>query len=193
MAGGQRDCRAEAALKCSARSPGGICRGRGQPLGHLSTRQKHCVSDILSTGFYRSSSNRLRRPDPNLGFHCVNRIFAGLARRGDPFSQPSGSSAFLADALVSPEFEPKGADGIAPALLPPARFSWSTILLPHALVLASACVHQRCAQTGDWNPRCAHQTSGMRRITVENLRLDPFPLESFSRLPKSCLLARLDS
>jgi hypothetical protein len=30
-------------------------------------------------------------------------------------------------------------------------------------------------QTGDWNPNCAHQTSGMRRITVVNLRLDPFP------------------
>jgi hypothetical protein len=54
----------------------------------------------FSTGFYCSSTNRLRRPDPNLGFHCVNRIFAGLARRGDPFSQPSGSSAFSADVLA---------------------------------------------------------------------------------------------
>ena len=54
----------------------------------------------FSTGFHRSSANRLHKSDPNLGFHCVNRIFAGLARRGDPFSQPSGSSAFLADALA---------------------------------------------------------------------------------------------
>ena len=52
----------------------------------------------FSTGFHCSSANRLHKSDPNLGFHCVNRIFAGLARRGDPFSQPSGSSAFLADA-----------------------------------------------------------------------------------------------
>jgi hypothetical protein len=99
----------------------------------------------FSTGFYRSSSNRLRRPDPNLGFHCVNRIFAGLARRGDPFSQPSGSSAFAADVLAEPHFEPKGADGTSPARLLPARFSWSAVLLPHAPVLASVCVHQRCA------------------------------------------------
>jgi hypothetical protein len=54
----------------------------------------------FSTGFHCSSANRLHKSDPNLGFHCVNRIFAGLARRGDPFSQPSGSSAFLADALA---------------------------------------------------------------------------------------------
>jgi hypothetical protein len=53
----------------------------------------------------------------------VNRILAGLARRGDPFSQPSGSSAFWAYVLAEPHFEPKGADGTSPALLPPARAS----------------------------------------------------------------------
>jgi hypothetical protein len=33
-------------------------------------------------------------------------------------------------------------------------------------------------KTGDWNPSCANQTSGMRRITVANLQFDfrtPFP------------------
>ena len=103
------------------------------------------VRYYFSTGFHCSSANRLHKSDPNLGFHCVNRIFAGLARRGDPFSQPSGSSAFWADVLAEPHFEPKGAGGTSPARLPPARFSWSTVLLPHVSVLASVCVHQRCA------------------------------------------------
>jgi hypothetical protein len=58
----------------------------------------------------------------------------GRAQRGDPFSQPSGSSACWADVLTASTFEPKGADQIAPALLPPARFSWSGMLLPDALV-----------------------------------------------------------
>lgn len=40
-----------------------------------------------------------------------------------------------------------------PSPLPPARFSWSTVLLPHALVLASACGH----------PRGAHPAQGGTR------------------------------
>src|SRR5438874_1039530 len=30
-------------------------------------------------------------------------------------------------------------------MLPPARFSWSTVLLPHVRVLTSLCVHRLCA------------------------------------------------
>jgi hypothetical protein len=67
-------------------------------------------------------------------------------RRGDPFSHPSGSSAWGADVLAEPYFEPKGAgrDCSRPRL-PPARFSWSAVLLPQAPALASACVHRPCA------------------------------------------------
>jgi len=35
--------------------------------------------------------------------------------------------------------------GLLQTWLPPARFSWSTVLLPHAPVFASAYVHQLCA------------------------------------------------
>jgi len=126
--------------------PGRYLQGKGSAIRALVNPAKTLrVRYSFSTGFYRSPANGLRKPDPNLGFHCVNRIFAGLARRGDPFSQPSGSSAFWADVLAEPHFEPKGAGGTSPARLPPARFSWSTVLLPHASVLASVCVHQRCA------------------------------------------------
>jgi hypothetical protein len=38
-------------------------------------------------------------------------------------------------------------------------------------------------QTGDWNWSCAHQTSGMRRITVANLRLTPFQSPARPPLP----------
>ena len=41
----------------------------------------------------------------------------GLSHRGDPFSQPHGSSAFSADAVAGLNFEPKGADRIAPTRL----------------------------------------------------------------------------
>ena len=42
----------------------------------------------------------------------------GPAHRGDPFSQPYGSSAFSADALAGLNFEPKGAERMAPAPAP---------------------------------------------------------------------------
>ena len=147
-------------------------RGNGSAIrAFVNSAKTLRVRYSFSTGFYHSSPNRLRRPDPNLGFHCVNRIFAGLARRGDPFSQPSGSSAFWADVLAAPHFEPKGADGTSPARLPPARFSWSAVLLPHAPVLASVCVHQRCAHPA---------TGGTRKCSVPG-RVHSVPKSSGSR------------
>jgi len=97
----------------------------------------------------------------------LNRIFVGWAQRGDPFSQPSGSSAFLADALAGLiRTERSGPDVSCPA--PSGSFSWSTVLLPHVLVLASACVHQLCAHPA---------TGGTRKLSV------PGRVHS---IPKSC-------
>src|SRR5271166_4923769 len=80
-----------------------------------------------------------------------------LPQRGDPFSHPSGSSASLADVLVGPLSTRKEPAGLLRSELPPARFSWSTVLLPHAPILASACVH----------PLCAHPaTGGSRKRSV---------------------------
>jgi hypothetical protein len=59
-----------------------------------------------------------RRPagtDPSLRFRSLNRTFVGWAQRGDPFSQPSGSSALRADVLAESNFEPKGVDRMNPA------------------------------------------------------------------------------
>src|SRR5207302_1903063 len=58
--------------------------------------------------------------------------------------------------------------GLLLPLLPPARFSWSTVLLPHALILASACVHQLGAHPA---------TGGTRKLSA------PGPVHS---IPKSC-------
>src|SRR4051794_38001751 len=63
--------------------------------------------------------------------------------------------------------------------LPPARFCWSTLPLPRALALASACVH----------PRCAHPTSGgTRKLSVPG-RVHSVPESCGSqaalRLPRS--------
>ena len=122
------------------------------------TEKKRCPSDFFSNRSLPQLFRRSLPADPNLRFRRLNRNTGrACARRGDPFSQPSGSSAFWADVLADPHFEPKGADRTSPALLPPARFFWSTILLPHALVLASACVHQLCAHPA---------TGGTRKLSV---------------------------
>jgi hypothetical protein len=58
---------------------------KGPPIRALVNSAKTLrVRYSFSTGFYHSSANRLYKSDPNLGFHCVNRIFAGLAWLGDP-------------------------------------------------------------------------------------------------------------
>jgi hypothetical protein len=43
---------------------------------------------------------------------------------------------------LNPISNRKERTGLLQPWLPPARFSWSTVLLPHALILASACGHQ---------------------------------------------------
>jgi hypothetical protein len=142
--------------------------GRGRPLGHLSNGKNHCrpiVSNRSLPQLFKLSSPA----NPNLRFHRLNRNTGrGLAPRGDPFSQPSGSSAGWADVWLNPISNRKERTGFAPALLPPARFSWSTILLPHAPVLASACVHQLGAHPA---------TGGTRKLSV------PGRVHS---MPKSC-------
>src|SRR5437016_4099583 len=118
----------------------------GQPaIRALIKRKKTLLSVFFETGFCRNPSTNVRTLTRACVFVFLNRTFVGWSHRDDPFSQPSGSSAFWAYVLAESNFEPKGADRTSPALLPPARFSWSTVLLPHGLVLASACVHQPCA------------------------------------------------
>ena len=65
-----------------------------QPLGHLSNRKKRCRPILLN----RSLPQLFRRAlpaDTNLRYRRLNRNTGQtFTRRGDPFSQPSGSSAF---------------------------------------------------------------------------------------------------
>jgi len=107
----------------------------GSAIRALIKRKKHYCPIFFETGFRRNPSTPVRTLTRACVFVFLNRTFVGCAHRDDPFSQPSGSSAFWADVLAESNFEPKGADRTSPALLPPARFSWSTVLLPHALVL----------------------------------------------------------
>ena len=80
-------------------------------------------------------------------------VFVGLDSVSAPVSHCSTeairSVTHLVLALANEDwhlkFEPKGADRTSPARLPPARFSWSAVLLPQAPALASACVHRPCA------------------------------------------------
>jgi hypothetical protein len=66
----------------------------GQPLGHLSNRKKRC-RPILLNRLLPQLFRRTLPADTNLRFRRLNRNTGqALARRGDPFSQPSGSSAF---------------------------------------------------------------------------------------------------
>src|SRR5437879_5433878 len=69
---------------------------------------------------------------------------------------------------LNPISNRKERTGLLLPLLPPARFSWSTVLLPHALILASACVHQLGAHPA---------TGGTRKLSV------PGRVHS---IPKSC-------
>jgi hypothetical protein len=86
--------------------------------------------------------------DLSLGLRRLNRTLVGPAHRGDPSSQPYSSSPFWADALAGLNFEPEGADRIAPALAP----SGSVFLVNRAITtrvgLANARVHRAC------RPRC---------------------------------------
>src|ERR1035441_458078 len=69
-------------------------RERGQPLGHLSNRKKRCRPILLNRSLPRLFRRALPA-DTNLRFRRLNRNTGqAFARRGDPFSQPSGSSAF---------------------------------------------------------------------------------------------------
>jgi hypothetical protein len=55
------------------------------------------------------------------------------------------------------QFRTERSSGMVPALAPSGSVSWSTVLLPHAPILASACVHQFCA-----HPACG----GTRKLSV---------------------------
>jgi hypothetical protein len=60
----------------------------------LIKRKRALLSDFFRTGFCRSSLDALCQPTRACVFVSLNRnTDRALARRGDPFSQPSGSSA----------------------------------------------------------------------------------------------------
>ena len=70
--------------------------------------------------------------------------------------------------------------GQPPTLLPPARFFWSTVLLPRALALASARVHQLGAHPA---------TGGTRKLSAAGVQLYAIPnLQSAEMSP--CASAR---
>ena len=118
----------------------------GSAIRALIKRKKALSPDFLQPVFYRNFSNALRIPIRACVFVSKNRSCASsLARRGDPFSQPSGSSNVLSRCLPGPTFEPKGADRNSPALLPPARFSWSTASITTRVSLGKRARHQLCA------------------------------------------------
>jgi hypothetical protein len=97
-----------------------------------------------------------------------------LTHRGDPFSQPSGSSAFWADALAGLNLEPKGADRIAPALAPSgsvfllnrsitARVDFGKRARPPAL---------RPSHLGRMGVRLRRAVEGLRNATLHQTSFD---------------------
>ncbi len=102
---------------------------RCHPLGP-DQEKKRCTSRFfyLRFRFLATASNCSARPDPNLRFRFFDSVSAwpAMARRGDTFSHPSGSSAWLRPiALTSISNRKERAGNDSGSRLPPARFSWS--------------------------------------------------------------------
>jgi len=111
---------------------------RGRKWGHPFRRALINRKNVVRRGFFSfasGSANGLKPScwlDPNLRFRRLNRNTGrASARRGDSFSQPAGSSARRAGALPALISNRKERTGSLRPGLPPARFSWSTIQLPH--------------------------------------------------------------
>jgi hypothetical protein len=117
--------------------------GRGQPLGPRSSGKKH-YHPIFFNRFFAATLRTLCgcRCEPGFSFSKNRSLRELRARRGNPFSQPSGSSNILSRCLPCPTFEPKGADRNSPALLPPARFCWSTVSITTRVSLGKRARHQ---------------------------------------------------
>jgi len=82
----------------------------GRPLGHWSTEKTMSVP-VFSSGCPAAQSPILWT-DPNLRFRLFRfRICVGgaLPAERDPFSHPSGSSAWMKPMFLNLNFEPKGA------------------------------------------------------------------------------------
>ena len=100
--------------------------------------------------------------------------------RNSEFPHASASPLLFFQAHTFANFEPKGPNRTSPALLPPARFFWSTVLLPRALALASARVHQLGAHPA---------TGGTRKLSAAGVQLYAIPnLQSAEMSP--CASAR---
>jgi hypothetical protein len=91
---------------------------QGSAIRALIKRKKTLLSDY-SNRFFTVALGTLHTHRSEPAFSSLNRTPArASARRGDPFSQPYGSSACRAGEGVGPYFEPKGADRSVPAPAP---------------------------------------------------------------------------
>jgi hypothetical protein len=87
----------------------------------LVKREKTLLSDLnQNRQFHRNWALTVRLIRACV-FVCLNRTFVSLSPRGDPFSQPSGSSARIA-LMLCPLSNRKKPAGLLQVWLLPARF-----------------------------------------------------------------------
>jgi hypothetical protein len=76
----------------------------GSAIRALIKRKKRCLSDFFNR-LFAATLPTVFASDANLRFRLLIRTPSrAVARRGDPFSQPSGSSAFVADVRSARRF-----------------------------------------------------------------------------------------
>jgi len=92
--------------------------------------KKRRPAGFFSKPFLRATGHTLRGTDSSLRFRSVNRTGVGIAAATIRSVSHMGLASFLVAASTGQNYEPKGA--WQKPWLPPVRFSWSTVLLPHA-------------------------------------------------------------
>ena len=119
----------------------------GSPIRALVNRKNVVPSGFLFRFAPRRKLRLQSRLDPAFSFHLIpHPPRRAIARRGDPFSHPSGSSA-VEPVLPDPHFGPKGAGrDRSGSRLPPARFSGSSFFYSRGAAFGKPRSHWLCAQ-----------------------------------------------
>jgi hypothetical protein len=120
---------------------------KGSPIRALVNRKNVVPSGFLFRFAPRRKLRLQSRLDPAFSFHLIpHPPRRAIARRGDPFSHPSGSSA-VEPVLPDPHFGPKGAGrDRSGSRLPPARFSGSSFFYSRGAAFGKPRSHWLCAQ-----------------------------------------------